>query len=135
MIGAKERILQFIETQGISVRKFCEINKLSHSIFTQKGGINSDKLAKIFDNYSILNMDWVITGRGKMFYDDSLFGLKQITLSPDDQAKWEQYLKASEDKIREIVREELKEKNKRKRKAPSRRKGAFSNLSREEVNL
>ena len=67
-MGVKDRILQFVQNEGISVRKFCEKNSFSHSIFTIKGGINSDKLSKIIDNYPHINMDWVISGRGEMYY-------------------------------------------------------------------
>jgi hypothetical protein len=137
MVETKKRLLQFIDYKGLSKRRFCEKNSLSHTIFNNNSAMGSDKLELIYNNYPEINMDWVITGRGKMLYDDSLFGLKTVILAPDaDLATWEQYLKESENKIREIVREELHEeldvKNKRKKKAPSRRKADVSNLSLED---
>ena len=132
MVETKKRLLQFIDYKGLSKRRFCEKNSLSHTIFNNNSAMGSDKLELIYNNYPEINMDWVITGRGKMLYDDSLFGLKNATLSSEEQTKWEQYLKEIENKIREIVREEVNENNKPKRKVPIKIKAAFSDLSREE---
>lgn len=66
---AKTRILQFVDIQNISIRKFCEKNSFSPTIFSQKGAIGSDKLETIANNYKQLNMLWVLTGKGEMILD------------------------------------------------------------------
>lgn len=63
---AKERLVQFIENEGITINQFCIKNNFSNSFFNNKSAIGSDKLLNIFRNYPALNMDWVITGRGEM---------------------------------------------------------------------
>lgn len=68
---AKERILKYIDTQGVSNRQFCITIAVSHTYFSVKGAISSDILAKIFTRYPEINMDWVITGRGEMLYSNS----------------------------------------------------------------
>jgi hypothetical protein len=69
METSKDRILQYIDYQDISIRKFCEKNLLSHSILTKKGAIGSDKLETILKNNPQLNAEWLITGKGKMLSD------------------------------------------------------------------
>lgn len=66
MIKAKDRIVQFIDYKRLSKRKFCEEISVSHTIFNSVSSLGSDKLEIISNKYPELNMDWVITGRGKM---------------------------------------------------------------------
>lgn len=63
---AIERIRQFIDSQKISERKFFDASGLPPGSFTKIKSIGSENLKKIFFAYPALNMDWVITGRGRM---------------------------------------------------------------------
>ena len=66
MNQVKSRVIQFIESQGISNRKFCIKISVSHVYFSTDNAISSDVLEKIFIIFPELNMDWVITGCGEM---------------------------------------------------------------------
>ena len=65
-----QRLKQFIEYKGISVRKFeqnCDI-KIStiQTAITKNTAIGSDKLIKIAENFRDLNMNWLFLGTGSM---------------------------------------------------------------------
>ena len=66
MNEVKERLVQYIDLQGISKREFCKKISVSPPYFSNKAAVGSDVMTKIFINYPLLNFDWVITGRGKM---------------------------------------------------------------------
>ncbi len=68
----KQRILQFIESQQISKRKFCEVIGKSEPYFTKDSAMGSDVLENISQNYSFLNMEWVITGHGEMLNNSAV---------------------------------------------------------------
>lgn len=68
-----QRLKQFIEYKGISVRKFeqnCNI-KIStiQTAITKNTAIGSDKLIKIAENFRDLNMNWLFLGIGSMIND------------------------------------------------------------------
>ncbi len=68
-----QRLKQFIEYKGISVRKFeqnCDI-KIStiQTAITKNTAIGSDKLIKIAENFRDLNMNWLFLGVGLMIND------------------------------------------------------------------
>ncbi len=67
-----ERIRQFIEYQRISERKFFLEVGLPMGSFTKAKSIGSENLHKIVLRYPELNIDWVITGRGKMVKDSGV---------------------------------------------------------------
>ena len=70
METVKDRIIQFIGTQGISNRKFCIEISVSHTYFSVKGAVSSDILVKILTMYPNINADWLVTGRGKMLLNN-----------------------------------------------------------------
>lgn len=65
----KERILKFIENQGIKKIDFCEVTGISYanlkgkSLFSEIGG---DKIAEILSIYPTINSEWLLTGKGSM---------------------------------------------------------------------
>ena len=113
----KKRIVQFIDYKKITKNKFCLKNLFSNSFFSNDSSIGSDKLIIIFRNYPELNMDWVITGRGEMMYEEPYVDpLKyaDAVLPPEQMEKLYQLFEEQEKRTREIVQEELKKKDKRK---------------------
>jgi hypothetical protein len=62
----KERLLQFIEKQGITKNQFIIKIGIANGFFNTNNGVNTDNLEKIFSFYPELNMDWIVTGRGSM---------------------------------------------------------------------
>jgi len=71
---AKKRLIQFIDKQGFTNRKFALEIGISHNYFTKEGAIGSDILSKIVDKYPELNSDWIITGRGSMLMAKEVAG-------------------------------------------------------------
>ena len=65
-----QRLKQFIEYKGFSVRKFeqiCDINMSTiQTAITKNKTIGSDKLVKIAENFRDLNMNWLFLGVGSM---------------------------------------------------------------------
>lgn len=68
----KERLLQFIDNQNVSVRNFCKEISVSSSYFTKNGAVSSDVLEKIVHRYPTINLEWIVTGRGKMLLTQSV---------------------------------------------------------------
>ena len=70
-----ERISQFIQNQGISVRSFEQSISASDGMIRRainnKTDIQSKWLSVIADNYPHLNLEWLITGRGSMLKETS----------------------------------------------------------------
>lgn len=71
----QERLKQIIDYYSLSVRGFSiEIGVDESSIrkiLAERGGMNSTTLQKIHGKYPEVNWDWLIIGRGSMFYDNS----------------------------------------------------------------
>jgi len=74
-----ERLRQFLESKGISIRKFCIENDISYNSFHQiiTGGrkIGLNTLKQVAKAYPNLNMNWVIFGKGPIEIDYSAGGL------------------------------------------------------------
>ncbi|MDR2920603.1 MAG: hypothetical protein LBV72_14720, partial [Tannerella sp.] len=70
-----ERITQFTESLGISIRAFEQqigaSNGLIRKAITNKTDIQSKWLASIAENYPRINIEWLLTGKGKMLKDGS----------------------------------------------------------------
>ena len=70
-----ERISQFIQNQGISVRSFEQSIGASDGMIRRAINNNTDIqskwLSSIADNYPNLSIDWLITGRGSMLKEET----------------------------------------------------------------
>lgn len=72
MTNVKERLLQYIKSQGIKREDFFEIVGLSYSNFKgiqKNSGLNSDAIVKILTIYNNINLYWLILGKGEMLLD------------------------------------------------------------------
>lgn len=65
-MNTKSRLQQFIETEGISGRRFSEIIGASSNYFNVSKTIGSEYLEKIADAFPNLDMHWVITGKERL---------------------------------------------------------------------
>lgn len=64
----KDRLLYIAKHYGLSVRSFeTECSLLRGNISNMKGAIGSDKLAKIIDRFSDINIYWLLSGVGSPF--------------------------------------------------------------------
>lgn len=74
----KERLKQLIDYYGISTNLFSQKIGVSEGtirkILTQNTTIRSDTLEKISQNFTEINLDWLITGRGEMLLENSQEG-------------------------------------------------------------
>ena len=70
-----QRLKQFIDYKGVSVRKFeqiCDINMSTiQTAITKNKTIGSDKLVKIAENFRDLNMNWLFLGVGSMINEQN----------------------------------------------------------------
>lgn len=69
MNDLKQRLLQFIEFQGVSVREFSKKAGISPAQLSSKALISAfstDNLTKILTVYPNLSPDWLLTGSGSM---------------------------------------------------------------------
>jgi len=60
-----DRIKQFIDYKGLSIRKFSNEIGVSHSLIGKTKSIGSDKLETILSVYPELSAEWLLTGKGK----------------------------------------------------------------------
>ena len=73
MEGIRDRLFRIAEYKGLSMRKFeeiCNLNRGNISNMTENGTIGSDKLSKIIDAISDVNIEWLRSGRGEMLKSD-----------------------------------------------------------------
>jgi hypothetical protein len=66
-MDTKERLLQFIDSQGISKSEFERKCGLSNGYLnSSKGNFGAKKLDDILRAFPMLNRDWLLTGEGEM---------------------------------------------------------------------
>lgn len=65
--SVKERIKEFLAHLGLGQNKFEERVGFSNGYINNVKSIGSDKLNKIITEYPLLNLEWLITGKGEMF--------------------------------------------------------------------
>lgn len=80
----KERIIQFIEKDGISKNKFYTQTGISNGTLDKKSGITGDTILKIYKAYPDINLEWLITGEGDMM-KSSVFSLYNSLETVRDQ--------------------------------------------------
>lgn len=69
--GIKQRLKEFADNQGISIREFERKCSLGNSFVNHIGQtIGADKLERIIQEYPQLNKDWILYGTGSMFRED-----------------------------------------------------------------
>ncbi|MDB4918778.1 hypothetical protein [Mucilaginibacter sp.] len=66
-MSSVERLLLFIDSQGLSKRKFYDSVGVSNGYLDKVKSVGADILEKITYIYPDLNIMWVITGEGEMF--------------------------------------------------------------------
>lgn len=70
MSNTVQRIKEYIDFKGISIRKFEEALGFSNgsfaSQFKNNKSIGVDKVENILQHYTDINTDWLLTGKGKM---------------------------------------------------------------------
>lgn len=79
-MSVKERIKKFIQTQRMTVIEFEKsINASNGYVNSIHKSIGIDKLNEIIEIYSMLNIEWLLTGKGKMLKSEN-----KIEINPVD---------------------------------------------------
>lgn len=79
----KDRFKEIADYYSVSIRKLEQKFGLQRgNISNLTGAIGSDKLSKIYDNCSDINLIWLITGKGEMIKAEIQDHIKII--NPDD---------------------------------------------------
>lgn len=74
MNKVQERLRQFIYEQGLTVKAFEESVGLSSGYVKNiSKSLQPDKLEKIAEVYPMLNIDWLMIGRGSMYLSERIF--------------------------------------------------------------
>lgn len=65
-MSVTERIRQYIEYKGISVRQFSKQAGLSNGFLGKVSDVGSTKLSNIVEAFPELSLEWLVTGKGEM---------------------------------------------------------------------
>lgn len=72
----KDRLLQFIESQHISIRKFEKLCGFGNGyVSSLRKGLGEDKLNQVLSTFPQLNKDWLLYGDGEMIKDSQVLNL------------------------------------------------------------
>lgn len=107
MDTAKDRLLFFLRHIGLSQGKFEKSIGLSNGYINNVKSIGSDKLQLIMTEYPLLNVVWLISGKGNMLndnnsetnknktktvsFDEYRAGETSTKIIPNNPVSWEQY--------------------------------------------
>lgn len=62
----KGRILQYLESKGITKYTFYKVTGVANGILSQPNGISEDTLRRFLENYPDVSGDWLLRGEGSM---------------------------------------------------------------------
>ena len=79
----KQRILQYIDTLGISKREFYAQTGISRGTLESQTGITEETVAKFIVFYPQINATWLLTGSGSQFLSDKSDG---VVLKPENKS-------------------------------------------------
>lgn len=106
-MGIIERIKQFADFKGISIRKFCEVVGIANGAFTKIKSVGSENILKIFYAFPDINLEWLITGKGSMLKSanpvaDNKFAMELIEKKDETIKKLERTIWEQEKQIEEL---------------------------------
>ena len=97
-MGITNRIKQFTDYLGISMRKFCENVGIANGSFAKVKSIGSETLLKIYSAYPNINLEWLITGEGTMVKtkQNAMSNAALLEIIKDKDARIEQFIRENE---------------------------------------
>jgi hypothetical protein len=109
----KQRILHFIDYLKITKREFYTKTGISRGTLESKTGITEETLAKFFATYGeIIDIEWLITGKGKMLTDNKKSKTENSKLeddiTPDPSKTEKKYIKCLEDEMSRLLHDNVK---------------------------
>lgn len=66
----KQRILRFLNLKGITQYEFYKNTGVTRGVLKQNNGISEDNLTRFLAYYPEVNINWIVTGRGKMLKEE-----------------------------------------------------------------
>lgn len=75
----KQRILEYLEFKGISKYQFYKDSGITRSVLDKSSGISEENIAKFIAYDENVNINWLITGFGKMEVNSSTDNSNEIT--------------------------------------------------------
>ena len=103
-MGITNRIKQFADYLGISMRKFCETVGVANGSFEKVKSIGSETLLKIYYAYPNISLEWLITGEGSMFKtkQNVASNVALLTIIKEKDARIAQFIRENERLIIEL---------------------------------
>lgn len=77
----RDKILLYLQNQGVKKVDFCRKTGIANGFFNKKGSVTSQNLEAIFENFQNLSPDWLLTGKGEMLRNDP--SAPHLQKSPD----------------------------------------------------
>ena len=84
----KEKILLYLDYKGINKNRFSLKTGLSTRFLDSGNSLGVDKLRIIAHNYTDLNIDWVVTGRGEMIKSNTLQTVAEESATYPKKRRW-----------------------------------------------
>lgn len=76
-MSVKTRIVQYIESKGISKYQFYKDTGIANGFLDKDGNIGSDKCEIIYSQYPDISLEWLITGKGNMLNSSKKLNIKE----------------------------------------------------------
>ena len=86
----KERLEKIAAFDSLSIRRFeekCGLKRGNISNMSNESSIGSDKLSKIIDTYSSIDMEWLLTGKGDMLKNETTLPAQNATCAVSSVGK------------------------------------------------
>lgn len=86
----KERLEKIAAFDSLSIRRFeekCGLKRGNISNMSNESSIGSDKLSKIIDTYSSIDIEWLLTGKGDMLKNETTLPAQNATCAVSSVGK------------------------------------------------
>lgn len=86
----KERLEKIAAFDSLSIRRFeekCGLKRGNISNMSNESSIGSDKLSKIIDTYSSIDIEWLLTGKGDMLKNETILPAQNATCTVSSVGK------------------------------------------------
>ena len=111
----KNRILQYIDYKNISKYKFYQKTGITRGVLDKENGISEENIAKFIAYSDDIDLNWLLTGKGKMLKTDNENNDEIAVVALIDSVRMQKKIDSLDLKIKrlealnESYREEIKE--------------------------
>lgn len=75
----KQNILLYLEKKKVTPYEFYKMSGVTRGVLSQNNGISEENLARFLACYPEVNLDWLLTGKGKMLKESNLTEIMEET--------------------------------------------------------